>query len=80
METELLKIIKNFNDNIVNVPTAYQWFFEFTKDKDALEYCSRKNICWIDSKNIYLLVQEKATDGNYKKLSMTNFPIIPIVI
>ncbi len=78
LETELLKIINDFNKNIMKMPVENWWFYEFTKDKIALEYCSKKNICWIDNKNIYLLMQEKATDGTYKKLDLTNFPTRPI--
>jgi uncharacterized protein with ParB-like and HNH nuclease domain len=60
--------ILEFNESIVKTQITKDWRFKFTVDNSALEYCQRKNICICENEDIYLLMSEKATEGNYKRL------------
>lgn len=72
IEVEIQKLILDYNKAIEDKSIGYSWEYEFTKDTKSLEYCQKKNFCWIDENNIYLLLSEKATEGSYKKLKRTN--------
>lgn len=72
IDVEIQNLIFAYNKSIEDKSIGYSWEYEFTKDPKALEYCQKKNFCWIDESNIYLLLSEKATEGSYKKLRKTN--------
>lgn len=70
-ETELERIINDYNEKILADTSLYNWKYEFTKDEKAFKYCFQKKICWVNDNVIWLLMNEKATENTCDQLQMT---------
>jgi len=71
IDKTLQELINHYNVTVEDGSKEYSWMYEFIKHPKNLEYCQKKNFCWLNENTIYLLYSEKAMDGSFKRLRKT---------